>query len=314
LMLADLDGTILGSTRFHTRNIASLGPPGIFGEIAAASMKLLSDAGGAAETLLSVVVGTPGVVSSEGVVTMAPQLDGWEGLNIGGAMAELYSCPVTVESEVSLSLEAERWIGVAQGINDALFVHLGVGVGAGLLVDGQIYRGADGAAGEIGLMPYPRTGPNGKIELVPLESRAGGGALRQQGQALARTPAGARLRELANGNVSDVDAPTVFAAMRSGDAAARDLVLDIASTLAWGISCLVCALNPQAIVIGGGLSCAADLFLPHLQEQVAASVPFPPEWFVSTLGDEAVALGAINCATAIVERDLFIKPDTRRSV
>jgi predicted NBD/HSP70 family sugar kinase len=72
--------------------------------------------------------------------------------------------------------------------------------------------------------------------------------------------------------------------------------------------------NPQTIVIGGGLSRAADLFLSELQEQVSRSVPFPPEWFVSALGDEAVALGAVNKATEIVEHDLFVTPDPNRSL
>jgi predicted NBD/HSP70 family sugar kinase len=314
LLLADLAGTVLASRRLNTRAISPLTPKGILNAVASASAELLADAAGSTETLLSVVVGTPGVVSSVGVVTMAPQLEGWEGLDLAAAMSEYYPCPVTVESEVSLSLQAERWVGVAQGVDDALFVNLGVGVGAALLVDGKRLRGADGAAGEIGLMPLPKTGVNGSVGYVEMESETGGGALLQRGQALARTPEGAALLQRADGNPADVDASIVFAAMRDGDAAAIGLVQEMVRTLAWGISCLVCALNPRVIVIGGGLSRAADVFLGQLKEQVAAAVPFPPEWFVSELGDEAVALGAVNQATAIVERNLFLKPNLRVSL
>ena len=101
--------------------------------------------------------------------------------------------------------------------------------------------------------------------------------------------------------------------MREGDPAARDLVRDMVGSLAWGIACLVCALNPRTIIIGGGISRSADLFLDELQERVAAVVPFAPEWLVSGLGDEAVAVGAVHQATALVERSLFATADPRRS-
>lgn len=305
LVLADLSGTVLGSARFNTRSTAPLGPAQIFEELDRAAAGLLAAAGVSSSSLLSVVAGTPGVVSREGVVMMAPQLQGWEGLALGSELARVFSCPVAVQSEVSLSLQAERRLGVAQGIDDALFVHLGIGVGAGLLVGGQVRRGADGAAGEIGLMPYPRLTPGGGIELVPLESLAGGGALQERGAALARTSRGALLHELAGGQPDAVDASTVFAAARVGDPGAVDLVEEFTVTLAWAISALVCALNPQTVVIGGGLSRSADLFLPQLQAQVSAAVPFAPQWFVSKLGAEAVALGAVSQASDTVERDLF---------
>lgn len=314
LLLADLAGTVLGSARFNVRATTRPGPGAIFDEIAKASSKLLTDAGGSQESLLAVVVGTPGVISPDGIVTMAPQLDGWEGLDLRAAVAALYTCPVIVQNEVSLSLEAERWRGVAQGINDALFVQLGIGVGAGVLVDGKIRNGADGGAGEIGQMPYPQRGEGGEIEFVPLESQASGGALLRRGQALAKTPAGAQLLRLANGNAADVDAFVVFKTVREGDSAATALMRDVIAILAWGISCVTCVLNPQTIVIGGGWCRAADLFLPDLQARVSTSVPFPPEWFVSVLGDEAVALGAVHRATEYVEQELFTTADPRRSL
>ncbi|CAN5286733.1 ROK family protein [soil metagenome] len=303
LVLADLAGTTLGSARFTTPS--TQGVKRILGQISRTADRLLADAGGTSNTLLAVVAGTPGVVSRDGVVTMAPQLDGWEGLDLAGALREIFSCPVAVESEVTLSLQAERWLGVTQGIDDALFVHLGVGVGAGLLVDGLSHRGADGAAGEIGLMPYPVAQPDGGTVFQPLESLASGGALQRRGAALAATPEGALLKSLAGGDADAVDAALVFTAMRQSDPAATALVDDAIAILAWGISCLVCALNPRRVVLGGGLSGSADMFLDTLRERVATSVPFAPEWFVSELGDEAVAFGAVNQATVLVESGLF---------
>jgi predicted NBD/HSP70 family sugar kinase len=314
LVLADLDGKILGTRRLVTREISPFEPMQIFVEIQSATAELLATARGSLDSLLAVVVGTPGVVAADGVVTMAPQLPGWEGLNLSEALSAIFPCPVQIEREVALSLQAERASGVAQGIDNALFIHLGVGVAAGLLINGQIYRGAQGGAGEIGMMPLPAaitTVPSSGFG--PFESLTGGIALQRRGRELALTIAGRRLKELAVGNADDVDAAVVFTAMREGDQGATELVRDVVASLAWGVSCLVCALNPQTIIIGGGLSRAADVFLPELQEKVAASVPFAPQWLVSGLGEEAVALGAIHQATKVVEQNLFVQADLRRS-
>lgn len=303
LILADLAGTVIGSDRFTTP--ASKGVQGILTQVVRSAEKLLAGAGATPDTLMAVVAGTPGVVSREGVVTMAPQLQGWEGLDLAGALRELFSCPVAIDNEATLSLQAERWLGVAEGADNALFVHLGIGVGASVLVDGVIQRGADGAAGEIGLMPYPAAESNGSLSFVPLESLAGGAALKRRGEELAAGPNGTMLRHLAGDDPAAVDAATVFAAARDSDPAALALVDEAVTVLAWGLSCLVCALNPARVVIGGGLSRSADLFLDALRERVNSAVPFVPEWFVSGLGDEAVALGAVNQATIMVESALF---------
>lgn len=301
LLLADLDGTVLGSERFSTPG----GPAKVLEELNAASGRLLTAASASPDSLLLVVAGTPGVVSREGVVTVAPQLSGWEGLNLGQALEKLYDCPVALEGEVTLSLQAERALGVAEGINDALFVHLGIGIGAAVLLGGTIHRGADGGAGEIGEMPYPRTVPDGAAWFAPLESVVSGAALRRRGRELAAQPKGSHLLRISGGDPGSVDASTVFSAAREGDPAAQELIRTAMEALAWGLSCLICALNPRTVVIGGGMSPSADLYLPQLKDQVASAVPFAPEWSVSQLGDEAVAVGAVNRATTLVEDNLF---------
>jgi len=301
LLLADLDGAVLESDRFSTPD----GPAKVLKELKTVSDRLLARADAPPGSLLSVVVGTPGVVSREGVVTVAPQLSGWEGLNLGVALEEIYDCPVALEGEVTLSLQAERALGVAKGINDALFVHLGIGIGAALLLGGTIHRGADGGAGEIGEMPYPYIGYDRDRRFAPLETVVSGAAFRQRGRELAAQPNGSHLLRLAGGDPDSVDASIIFAAARQKDPAARELIWTAMEALAWGLSCLICALNPRTVVIGGGMSPSADLFLPQLRDQVADAVPFAPDWSVSELGDEAVALGAINRATTLVEDNLF---------
>lgn len=305
VLLADLDGNVVASERRTARELARRGSAAMIAEVARTASQLFARVGVGQSSLVAVVAGTPGVVSEDGVVTLAPQIGEWEGLDLRAALAAVFDCPVHVEREVSLSLLAERWRGVAQGLDDALYIHLGVGVGAALLINGEVYRGADGAAGEIGSMPL---GPAVQPLLPgfgPFESVTGGAGLARAGQAAAQSPPGARLLDLAGGDPEAVDAAHVFVAAKGGDPAAGDIVAAAVQTLAQGVACLVCALNPHTVVVSGGLSRAGDVLLGPLTAAVTELVPFPPRFLVSTLGDETVALGAVRRATETLSVDPF---------
>jgi predicted NBD/HSP70 family sugar kinase len=314
MLLANLDGEVIARRRVGLKLAVRRGHQEVFDTIRRLADELLADAHLSRDRLHAVAAGTPGIVSPDGVVTLAPQLPNWEGINLRAALGEIFSCPVYVEREVALSLLAEQWLGVAAGIDDALFVNLGVGVGAALLVNGEICRGADGAAGEIGAMPLDAaTAPGSNITLGPFESATGGAGLAREGQIAARNGKGKRLLELAGGKRQNIDAAVVWAAARDGDEVAIEIVDRAICTLGLGIACLVCAFNPEAVILGGGMSRAADLMLGPLQAQVALYAPFPPKWLVSTLGEDAVALGALRHANRTLERDLFLSPEATRS-
>ncbi|MDG4785924.1 ROK family transcriptional regulator [Micromonospora sp. WMMD1102] len=304
LILADLSGRTLASTRLATLAVAPDQPERFFGTVRNATDALLDQAAPQTRNLMAVVAGTPGVVSPDGVVTMAPQLPGWDGLHLVERLRAAFDCLVVAETEATLSLEAERSGGVAQGIDDALFVHLGIGIGAGLLLDGRVHRGAHGGAGEIGQMPYRQWSAGRDPGVVPLEAVAGGGAIRRSGREAAGTAGGAAILELAGGDVDRVEASTVFAACRAGDPVARAVVDAAVDALAWGIAAVGSAIDPRTVILGGGMSRSADLFLDRLADRVREWAPFSPEWAVSNLGDEAVALGAVNHAANLVEQEL----------
>jgi glucokinase len=314
IVLADLDGQVLGMRRRDTSRLRKLGPDKLLKLVRETAAELMAEHEVADGDLLAVGVGTPGVVSAGGVVTIAPQLDGWEGLDLRARLAELFGCRVHVEREVILSLLAEQWVGVAQDLDDALFVQLGVGVGAALLLNGNAYRGADGGAGEIGLMPLHG---GGHLRLIagygPFESVTGGAALAQEGAAAARTADGAAMLAIADGDGAAVSAAVVFEAAAAGDHAASVIVNEALTILAQGIASLVCALNPRAVILSGGMSRAGDQVLRRpLEAKVAALVPFPPVFLTSTVGEEAVALGAIRRVTQTLEQDLIL-PDLQEA-
>jgi predicted NBD/HSP70 family sugar kinase len=124
----------------------------LLGRVHVAARAPLADAGGARDTLRAVAVGTGGVVdAATGRVTLAPQLGGWEGIDLGRRLERAFPRPVLVDNEVHLAVLAERWLGAARGMTEAIYVNVGVGIGARILIAGEVYRGASGAAGEVGI-------------------------------------------------------------------------------------------------------------------------------------------------------------------
>jgi predicted NBD/HSP70 family sugar kinase len=211
---------------------------------------------------------------------------------------------VLTENEVHLAVVAERWRGAAREVEDAVYVQVGVGIGAGVLIGGELYRGVGGAAGEIGYLPADGAvraegGPG------PFELAAGGTAFARLGRDAAGKPGGELLRELAGGSPDAVDAEIVFDAARHGDPAAAAIVEKLVGRLARGIASVAVVLDPDTVIVGGGLSRAGEVLLALLERHVAALVPRPPRLVLSSLGEEAVALGAVRLAIQSVEEKLF---------
>lgn len=301
VLAADLAGQVLASER---RKTGARKPTALLALVEDAAADALEAAGIPAGSLKAVGVGTPGVVDPvSGRVTLAPQLAGWEGIELGARLEPAFGCPVVVDNEVRLSLLAERWRGAAQEIDDAFFVQIGIGIGGGVLFGGEVYRGAGGAAGEIGYLPLfdgeePRDG------LGPFEHAAGGTAFAR----LARRAADGRttaLVELAGGDPAAIDAETVFAAAAAGDAVASEVLDDLLDRLARGIAAAIVVLDPATVIVGGGISRAGERLRAPLEEKIHALVPVSPRVILSQLGDEAVALGGVRLALQTVEHALF---------
>ena len=160
LKIADLDGLILKETRLMSQPLENL-----FELIQRWISTSLDQVGGSEHTLQQVVIGTPGIVDpTNGHLRLAPQLGGLSNAPLDQVLK--FSCPTVVESETNLAVLGEQWKGAAQGSQDIVYLGLGVGIGAGIMLEGNIYRGASGTAGEIGYLPVvaeigkvPRTLP-----------------------------------------------------------------------------------------------------------------------------------------------------------
>jgi predicted NBD/HSP70 family sugar kinase len=303
-LVADLNGRIVGSD--HRATDGSKGAEVVLAESRTAARRALDEAGIARSSLKAVAVGTPGIVDpGSGRVTLAPQLAGWEGIRLAAVLGRSFPCRVLVDNEVHLSVLAERWLGAARGIDDVVYMQIGVGIGAGILIGGEVYRGARGAAGEIGYLPIPDGDDPPAAGLGHFEHAAGGSAFARLGREAALGPDGAVLRELAEGDPDAVDAEIVFAAAARGDEPARRILDELLDRLARGLASAAALLNPATVIIGGGLSRAGDALLEPLERRVGELVALPPRLVLSALGDEAVALGAVRLATQSVDERLF---------
>jgi predicted NBD/HSP70 family sugar kinase len=305
VLVADLNGDVVASERRSVGARERANADQLLRQALAVATAALRSAGVPRASLQAVCVGTPGVVDPvTHRLTLAPQLGGWEGLPLGRRLQRSFRCPVLVDNEVHLSMLAERWRGAAQGIDDALFVQAGYGIGGGLLVGGRLYRGANGAAGEIGYMPAvgDPAAPNG---LGPFEHAAGGSAYARHGARTAARPEGRRLLELAGGDADAVDAEIVFAAAAEGDAAAAAIVAELVGRLAEGIAAAAIVVDPATVIVGGGLSRAGATLLEPLTRRLAEHTPIPPRVVLSTLGEESVALGGVRLGVQTVEQALL---------
>ncbi len=305
VVVADLTGDVLGSARRRSGATEHRSAENLLDLVEAVTEEALANGGVDRTSLQAVGVGTPGVVDPvSGRVVLAPQLDGWEGIQLARRLEPAFPCPVLVDNEVHLSVLGERWRGSAQGIDDALYVQVGVGIGGGVLIGGDVYRGAAGAAGEIGYLPLFDDGAE-RNGLGPFEHAAGGTAFARLGRAAAVAGESAALLEHAGGDVEAIDAEVVFAAAAAGDETARAIVDEVIGRLARGIASAITILNPSTVIVGGGVSRAGDRLLEPLERHIAGLVPVAPRVVLSELGDESVALGAARLALQDVEERLF---------
>ncbi|MFI7227025.1 ROK family protein [Nonomuraea angiospora] len=223
---------------------------------------------------------TCGVIR-DGVVRLAPNVPGWEGLELPRLLQEAYGAtPVAIDNDVNAAAAAElRW-GALRGVSTGVYLNLGTGLAAALVVDGRVVPGAHGAAGEIGYLQVTPGEPAFADGRVPLEERVSGGALAARGAALLGRP--------------------ITAAELLGGDQARALVDEALRTLAMSVANLCVVLDPERLVIGGGMMGAAELILPRLAAEIGRAVPFPPEVRPARFADDAPLLGALALARAAV--------------
>jgi len=250
--------------------------------------------------LAAVGVCVPGLIDSRtGTLLLAPNLR-WKDISVGPVLHAALRVPVFVHNTAQACAVAESIEGAGQGKSDLVFLYVSTGVGAGILTDGRLFPGTSGLAGEIGHCPVGSTVRCGCGKVGCLETVASGAAIEQA----ART-------QLAKGRKSSLDpkkvtAEDVSAAAAEGDALAVEVLTGVAEALGIAVSWLVNLLNPEMVVIGGGIAGVGEPLLGPLRKTASSHALAPSaakvEVVASTLGDDAEVRGAVLLALRYAER------------
>jgi predicted NBD/HSP70 family sugar kinase len=288
--VTDLSARIL-ATVGHPIDIAD-GPVAVLAEVDRLAQKVLAEAGLAPADVCAVGVGVPGPVEfSTGRPSHPPIMPGWHDYPIPSAFGR-YECPVYVDNDVNVMALGE--MGVGGAVLDALVVKVGTGIGCGVIVEGHVYRGAQGSAGDIGHIYVAQ--PDGRTVLCRcgnencLEAIAGGGAL---------------LRDaLAAGLPVSATRDVIEMAAR-GDGPAIELVRNAGRTIGTVLAALVNFFNPHRIVMTGGVAQAGLPLLSGIRESVyARAMPLAARTLEITVSDAPDLSGRVGAALMAIEEFL----------
>jgi predicted NBD/HSP70 family sugar kinase len=265
-VLADLNGEHIHT--HETQVDPQLDPERRIAVVRSVATKCLTKGGVDRSLLMAAGVSLPGIVAPDGTVTLSTVLPGWQDIPLARRLAKSFSCPVLVDNDANSAARAERWHGVAKDVDDLIYLLIGRRIGAGLVLGGRVHRGFGGAAGEIGLL-----GPaTGSINL----STARDHQVTEQ----------------------------IITAARAGSSDALQIIDDFCEVLAEHAAAMTLTVDPEMIVLGGGLAGAGDLLLPRLEQHMDRVCIRTPELAASTIGPEAVLLGAVRLALTAADETL----------
>jgi glucokinase len=245
---------------------------------------------------VAAAIAVPGLARRTGTV-WAPNLPGWQRMPLASRLKRALGIPVFVESDRNAAILGECWRGAAQGKSDAVVLMIGTGIGAGILSGGRILRGAHELSGCAGWLTGAHSEAPTASNTAELESLAAGPAIARAAQQRLRNGGETSLSRLAPSGITAFEVAT---AARKGDRLALDVFTRAGEALGYGIANMISLLDPQIVILGGGMADVADLYLKSLRrsmlERAQPLVSRQVEITVSKLRDKANLLGCARLA------------------
>ena len=296
MAIADIAGTVVARTdqRAQVRSAKTL-----LSQIGGLAHELAADAGLEWRQITQATVGSPGVLDpARDSVALAANLPGWGRHGLMEALRRELGADVSFENDVNLAALGERARGHGRESTSFVYLWIGTGVGMGVVLGGELYRGSHGAAGEIAYLPLgagdPRDRTNRRRGAYE-EAAAAAGIVRTARSLGMRPP---------------LTPKRIFSAARRGDAAASRAVEAEAAQLALGIAAIAPILDPELVILGGGIGRSGDLLLEPIERELREISPFRPRIVVSALGQDAVLHGAVATALEAARDRLFSRTQT----
>ncbi len=259
--------------------------------------------------LLGIGVGVPGMVDvASGLLRLAPNLH-WENVPIRDILSSYFDCPIYVENEANAAALGEYYFGAVQNVKDFIYLSAGVGLGSGIVMDGKLFRGMFGFAGEAGHMTLDINGDMcGCGKRGCWETFVGPRAVEQRVRRSLSNGAKSVLHDMSKGDLENIVVDDVIQAAMAGDQIARDALSEVAYYLGVGIANLVNLFNVEVIVLGGALNNASPLLLKDVERIVLENTLVPGREHLriipSAHGSDACIMGAIT----LVLDDILSEP------
>lgn len=291
--IVDAEGHILSTIRHET-------PQGTTGNIIDAINGLIDKLIGSSleiGELIGIGLAVAGTINYEqGVVVQSPNLP-FSNLRIKSIVESKFGLPVFVDNDGNLAALGEKYYGVAREAQNIVGLTLGTGIGAGIIMNGCLYRGATGSAAEIGHMVIQATGPQCTCGSYGcFEEMASGRALLRVAKEKVKDDKESLVLKLSGGSIEDITGPMITEAAQKGDRTAIDSFNEVGFWLGIGINNIINIFNPELVVLGGGMAEAGDLVLKPAREVVAERTLHPnkedAEIVLADLGNQAGILGA----------------------
>jgi glucokinase len=308
VLAVDLGGTkiiaavVLPDSKIMSRNycltMADEGPEIVIDRILLAVNKATAQAKIKVSEMVGIVIAAAGILDTKrGIITTSPNLPHWHNVPLRDVFADRLGIVTYVMNDANAAALGEHRFGAGRGFDNIVYLTVSTGIGGGIIIDGELYSGADGCAGEVGHMTVEADGPRCHCgNFGCLEALASGWAVAKA--AIERINNGGKsyIVELVDGKIDSITAETVAAAARRGDQIAVDLVAEAAKYLGIGLANLVNIFNPELIVIGGGLSKMGDMLLKparRVLKERAFQLPAQTVHIVrARLGSNAGIIGA----------------------
>ena len=297
--VVDSAGQIYGRVQ-HPTDVSR--PEMTLQSIAGAIAGAIEAAGMAISDISAIGLGVPGKVDPETGTGLVSVNLGWRNVPVTPALEALLGIRCAIENDVRAAALGENYYGAGRQARNMVYLSLGTGIAAGFIVDGRLYRGTTGFAGEIGHAIVERDGPRCKCGAHGcLEALAAGPAIAERAQAAMTAGRATSLREFLVQGAGRLTGQDVCEAATRGDPMAEDVLREIGAYLAYGIHLLAMFMDPELIVLGGGVSLAGYVLLHTVREhagRLAAEAPmfsevYQPEMIqLTALGRDAGILGA----------------------
>jgi predicted NBD/HSP70 family sugar kinase len=291
--VADLTGEIVA--RRDQRSQAK-SAKALITQIGAIAHGLAGEAGLKWGSITHATVGSPGVFEpTRRKMTLAESLPGWGREGVVEALQRSLGTHVSIENDVNVATIGEQLHGLGKGVPNFVFLHVGTGVGMGLVLNGELYRGATGAAGEVGYLPFGASGADGSgpARRGALDASVGASGVVAEARRL--------------GMQGPLTARRIFVAARRSDPVARKVVTGEARRIAFTIAAILPMIDPELVVLGGGIGRNGDLLMEPVEQELRALSRFRARVEVSALGEDAAVLGAVAMALRSAQDRLFAR-------